>query len=55
MVLAAMILPMMILVIVGRRARKFTARYYVVAFLVALAQVAVAVFKMFTMERPPMF
>ena len=55
MVLVAILASMLGLCMYGKRIKKFSSRHYLLAALVTLLQVSVAVYAMFTMERPPLF
>jgi hypothetical protein len=55
MVLAAIILPMVLLLYFGKNVRELKPRHYAIVALITLLQVSVAVYSMFTMERPPLF
>jgi hypothetical protein len=46
---------MIVLVVYGKSIKEFKTKDYVIAVLIALLQLSVAVYKMFTMEKPPLF
>ncbi len=43
------------LIVYGKSLKEFKAKHYAVASLVALLQLSIVVYKMFTMEKPPLF
>jgi len=55
MILASIIIPFIALMAIGKRTQKMTAKHYAWMALLAILQVSVALYKMFTMEKPPMF
>lgn len=55
MILVSIILPMIILAAVGKRIEKLTAKHYAWIALLAFLQVSIAIYKMFTMDKPPLF
>jgi hypothetical protein len=55
MILASIILPILCLLAYGKNIKQFSARHYVIAAVVALLQVSVAAYVMFTMQKPPLY
>ena len=55
MVLISILFPMMGLIIYGKKIKEFKTKHYVVAILIALLQLSAVVYKMFTMEKPPLY
>jgi hypothetical protein len=55
MVLLSILFPMLGLIIYGKKIKEFKTRHYVIAILVALFQLSVVVYSMFTMEKPPLY
>jgi hypothetical protein len=55
MVLAAIIFPMILLLYFGKGVRELKPRHYAIVALITLFQVSVAIYSMFTMEKPPLF
>ncbi len=55
MTLMFIIVPMIGLMIYGKKIKEFKTKHFVIAVLVALLQLSIVAYKMFTMEKPPMF
>ena len=55
MVLAAIIMPMMLILFFGKQVRELKMRHYAIIAFLSVLEVSVALYAMFTMERPPLF
>jgi hypothetical protein len=55
MTLMSIIVPMIGLIIYGKNIKELKTKHFIIAAVVAILQLSVVVFKMFTMEKPPMF
>jgi len=55
MILVIILMLMALMITVGRKSKQFSRKQYLTAAFVALLQTGIALFYMFTMEKPPMF
>lgn len=55
MVLVTIIVCMLLAIGVGKRSAKFGFKQYLIAALLALIQVGVALYHMFSMDKPPLY
>jgi hypothetical protein len=55
MILVTLVLTMIALIGYGKSIKEFNAKHYAIATLIALLQLSVILYKMFTMEKPPLY
>jgi hypothetical protein len=55
MVILSIIVSMFLSIAIGKKSERFGFKQYLIAALLALIPVAVALYHMFTMEKPPLF